>query len=240
MKFLSLAVSLLFLTGPAFAVTTWVTPSGAANSNVNFPGGTNYTNNLGIVFKTGSAGPFSMDWLTLGLNTSTVSTGGTVSLNVALRNATDSTPYLGVAGTTEYALDTVSFTIPGTTSTSFDLELDSSDLLNVSAYELQADTAYALLFYAPTKSIGFQRRTGLAEGTTNDYYTTTEGFAVLDTFRNNIANYKNTLISFPTLAISFGETSAVPEPGQSVALTAFLASSLLLRARRRPLAGRSH
>ena len=155
-------------------------------------------------------------------------------------NATNSTAYSGVAGTTEYALDTVSFTIPGTTATSFDLELDSSDLLNVSAYELQADTAYALLFYAPSHNIGFQRRTGYAEGTTNDYYTTTEGFAVLDTFRNNSANYKNTLTSFPSLAISFGETSAVPEPGQSVALTAFLASSLLLRARRRPLAGRSH
>ena len=134
----------MFLTGPAFAVTTWVTPSGAANSNANFPAvnGT-YNQNFGIVFKTGSAGPFSMDWLTLGLNSSSVSGGGTVSLKVALRNATSSTAYSGVAGTTEYALDTVSFTIPGTTSTSFDLELDFADFPNVSAYAMQADTAYA-------------------------------------------------------------------------------------------------
>lgn len=240
MNHLSLAASFLFLTGPAFAVTTWVTPSGAANSNVNFPGGSTYSNNFGIVFKTGSAGPFSMDWLTLGLNSSSVAGGPTVSLKVALRNATSSTAYLGVAGTTEYALDTVSFTLPGTTATNFNLELDFADLLNVSAYELQADTAYALLFYAPSHSIGFQRRTGHANGTTNNYYTTTEGFAVLDTFRNNSANYQNNTTSFPSLAISFGGTSAVPEPGQSVALTAFLASSLLLRARRRPLPGRSH
>lgn len=221
------------MSSSAFAVTAWVTPTDAPNSNANWPAvnGT-YSQNFGIAFKTGLSGPFGIDWITLNLNTSNV-TAGSSSLKIALRNTTDSTAYSAVAGTTEYAMDIVNFTMPTTTATMFDLELDFSDLPNISSYSMQSDTSYALILYAPGNNIGMGRITGYLNGTTNDQYTTSDGFAVLDTFRNNSPNYQNSASSFPSLGISFGETSAVPEPGQLGGLAAFLAGSLFLRTRRR-------
>lgn len=232
-KFLTL-MSACSVSGSAFAVTTWVTPSSTPNSNANWPAvnGT-YSQNFGIAFKTGSSGSFGIDWITLNLNTSNV-TAGSSSLKIALRNTTNSTAYSAVAGTTEYAMDIVNFTMPTTTATMFDLELDFSDLPNISSYSMQSDTSYALILYAPSNNIGMGRITGYANGTTNTHYTTSDGFAVLDTFRGNSPNYSNNPSSFPALGISFGETSAVPEPGQMGGVAAFLAGSLFLRTRRRP------
>ncbi|MBU6222993.1 MAG: PEP-CTERM sorting domain-containing protein, partial [Planctomycetes bacterium] len=66
------------------------------------------------------------------------------------------------------------------------------------------------------------RTTGYANGTTNNFYTVSDGFVALDTFRNNTANYFNTTNSYPTLGIAFG-TTAVPEPSTSIMALAGLA-----------------
>lgn len=157
------------------ATVTWVSQSHPSNSNVTVPTSGTCNSNLGIAFKTGSSGTFSMDWLQLGLNSS-VSAVTSATLKVELRNTTNSTAYSGVAGTTAFATDTVTFTVPGTSNTNFNVSLTAADAPNLMAYTLEPDTAYALIIYAPSANIGLQRRTGFANGTTNDNYTVSEGF----------------------------------------------------------------
>lgn len=197
------------------ALGAFIAPANAPNSNVNWPGGSSFSNNFGIAFTTGSSGPFDIDWIDLGLNTSTA-TSGSASLTIALRSTTNSTAYSAVAGTTEFAKDVVTFSMPTTTSTAFTLNLGSAQLPNISAYSLASNASYALILYAPTSNIGMGRTTGFAQGTTNNFYTVTNGFTMLDTFRNNSANLNNNASSYPTLAISFGANPtpppAVPEP----------------------------
>lgn len=193
--------------------------SGPLASNANWPAlnGT-YTQNFGVAFTTGSAGGFKISWIDLDLNTSSV-TSGSVTLTVALHNATNSTAYSAVAGSTAYATDTVTISMPTTASTQFAANL-TTQLVNISQYAMSANTSYALVLYAPSVNIGMMRETGLANGTTNNSYTTSNGFTALDTFRNNTANYTNSTGSYPALGISFGTTvSAVPGSG-AIALTA--------------------
>ena len=211
---------------------TYVKPANAPNSNANWPAvnGT-YTQNFGIAFTTGSSGPFDIDWVNLELNTSNV-TSGSASLTVALRNTTNSTAYSAVAGTTEYAKDTVTFSMPTTTATMFNVNLTSAQLPNNSAFSLASNTSYALILYAPSANIGMGRTGGFASGTTNTQYTVTNGFTMLDTFRNNSFNYFINSASFPTIGISFGATTAdpsvVPEPS-TLGLGALVAAGGLLR-----------
>ena len=154
-----------------------------------------------------------------------------------MRNTTNTTAYSAVAGSTEYAVDTVAFTKPTATSTNFSLDLTSADLTNISTFSLQSNTAYALILYAPTVNIGFQRTTGFANGTTNANYTVTDGFTMLDTFKNNTANYVVFPRSFPTLDISFGATAApVPEidpSGLASTMSLVIGSVAMLEQRRR-------
>lgn len=213
------------------ALITWFAPTDVVNSNANFPGGTNYTNNFGVAFKTGANISYSLDWVKLNLNSSNVA-GGNATVKLALRDTTNATAYSAVAGTTEYAVDTISFTVPPTTSTPFDLNLDASLIPNVASYVMSGNTAYSLILYSPTVNIGLGRRTGYANGTTNNFYTVSEGFTALDTFRNNIPNYSNSASSFPTLGISFGRTESVPEPS-SLALAVGGIVGWRLMARRR-------
>ena len=235
MKTTFIATIASLIAGQALAVTTWITPSDPSNSNANWPGGTAYTNNFGIAFKTGPTGTFSMDWLTIRLSTSTV-TAGTSSFKVALRNTDNTTAYSAVAGTTEYAIDTITFSMPITTSTNFNLELDALEFPNISGHAMAANTTYALIVNAPLNNIGMGRTTGYSNGTTNNFYTVTEGFTMLDTFRNN-ANYFNNASSYPSLAFSFGEeVSAIPEPGSLVSLSVMLSSAAFLRTRRKATA----
>lgn len=225
-----LLAALLAVTGQASAsVVTWFGPSGASNSNANWPSGTAYTNNFGVVFETGPSGGYTMDWATIGLSSSSQS-GGTASFTLALRNATNATAYSAVAGATSFAEDVVSFALPATTSTSFTLSLTAADIPNISSYAMEADTAYSLILYAPSRAIGLQRTTGYANGTTNTFYTVDSGFSALNTLRNNAANYANSGSSYPTLAISFGENT-VPEP-TSIFLTAFAGGAMLIRRKR--------
>jgi len=213
---------------------TYVTPSGVMDSNANWPGGTNFSNNFGYAFITGSSGPFNIGWVDLELNTST-QTVGAGSFKIALHDTTNTTAYSAVATSTAHATDVVNFTMPTTTSTSFTLNLTAAQLPNLSAFAMQSSTAYALILYAPTVSIGMRRDTGYASGTTNNFYTVTNGFTMLDTFRNNLPNYANSGSSNPTLGISFGATtgaSAVPEPG-AMLMSGLIGLGLVYRLRRR-------
>ena len=235
----ALLIASSWLEGVATGETiTYITPTNAGNSNANWPAtasGT-YTQNFGIAFTTGNSGPFDIDWIHLGLNTSTI-TANSATLTIALRNTTNTTAYSAVAGTTEYAKDTVTFSKPTTTSTPFSLDLTSAELTNISAYSLQANTAYALILYAPSLNIGMQRTTGFASGTTNGQYTVTNGFTMLTTFRNN-SNYSNSGTSFPTLDISFGATVTAPVPeidpsGLASTMSLVIGSVAMLERRRR-------
>jgi len=216
---------------------TYIKPTNASNSPTTITVNGTYIQNLGIAFTTGASGPFAIDWVHLGLNTST-STASSASLTIALRNTTNTTAYSAVAGTTAHAVDTVTFTKPTALSTNFSLDLTSADLTNISTFSLQSNTAYALILYAPTVNIGFQRTTGFANGTTNANYTVTNGFTMLDTFRNNTANYSNNPNSFPTLDISFGATVTAPVPeidpsGLASTMSLVIGSVAMLEQRRR-------
>jgi hypothetical protein len=183
-------------------------PGQAANGSSSIGTVTAYTTNLGVAFLTGGSGPFNMDWVTLGL-TSAITGAGTFKL--AIHDSTSTTPYVGVAGTTAYATDTVSFTRPATAGTAFSLTLRAADIPNVSGYSMLANTAYTLFVYNTSGSLALNRTQDLANGTTNAFYTVSNGFVALDTFRNNTANYTNAANSFPGFHIAFGQT-VVPEP----------------------------
>ena len=198
---------------------TWFAPTQQGNSNANFPTGTLYSNNFGVAFKTGPGSSYSLDWVKLGLSSSGVSGGPGATVKLALHNTTNAIAYSAVAGSSELAVDTLSFTLPTTTATSFDLNLDASQIPNVSNYVMSGNTAYSLSLYNPSVNLGMMRQTGYANGTTNAAYTVGDGFTALDTFRNNTANYSNSTTSFPTLDIYFGKTQSVPEP-PSLALVA--------------------
>ena len=198
----------------------WFEHTGSLNSNSTWLALSNgtYTQNFGVAFTTGSAGGFKISWIDLDLNTSGV-TSGSVTLTVALHNATNSTAYSAVAGSTAYATDTVTISMPTTAATQFAANL-TTQLVNISQYAMSANTSYALVLYAPSVNIGMMRQTSLANGTTNNAYTTSNGFTALDTFRGNTANYTNSTSSYPALGIAFGTTvSAVPGSG-AIALTA--------------------
>lgn len=206
------------------ANVTWFGPSQASNSNASLVSGTAYTSNYGVAFTTGTSGTYSMGWLNIGLNTSSVTTG-TGSLQVSLRNTTNSTAYSAVSGTTLYAADTIPFTMPTSVATNFSLNLSPADFPNISSYVMSGTTPYSLIINSVTPVspiIGIQRTTGYANGTTNNFYTVSDGFVALDTFRNNSANYTNTTNSYPTLSIAFG-TTAVPEPATCATALAGLA-----------------
>ncbi len=210
-----LVASLLFAPVTRAADVTWFAPSVVHNSNASMTVGGTYTSNFGVAFTTGSSGPYTMGWVEIDLSTSSV-TAGAGSITLALRDTTNTTAYSAVAGTTEYAVDTVAFTMPTTTSTMFKLRLTSANLPNITAYAMSAGAAYSLIAYGPTVSIGMGRTTGYLSGTTNNNYTVSNGFTALDTFRNNSANYTNNTNSFPTLSFSFGTTVTNTAPVASI------------------------
>jgi len=190
--------------------------------------------NFGYAFITGASGPYDIDWVKLGLNTSNVTTGSG-SVRVALHGTTNTTAYSAVASATAYATDVVTFTMPTTTSTAFELSLGTLDIPNIAGYSLQSNSAYSLILYAPNVNIGVQRTTGISNGATNSSYTVSNGFTMLDTFRNNSANYSTSGTSFPTIGLSFGmtpaATSAAPSPLPILGVLAGFKASRKLRKR---------
>jgi len=192
-------------------LVTWFGPSQASNSNASWTTGATSAQNYGVAFITGTAGPYSMGWLTIGLSTSSTGTTGSGSLNVELRDTTNLTPYSAVSGTTLYASDVITFSSPTTSNTYFTVNLLPANFANISGFAMSGTTGYSLRLWGPSSNYTIQRTTGYANGTTNDFYTVNDGFVALDTFRNDIANYTNNTNSYPTLSIAFG-TTAVPEP----------------------------
>lgn len=233
----ALAVLVAFsVSRPVSAGTvTYITPTNAYNSSATWQTTVNgtYTENFGIAFTTGGSGPFDIDWINLDLNSSgQTATSG--SLTVALRNTNNSTAYSAVAGATEYAKDTINFSMPGAMATYFSLNLTAAQLPNITSFALQSNTSYALILYAPSVNIAMGRTTGFAQDTTNAQYTVTNGFTMLNTFRSNF-KYSNNPTSFPTLAISFGATTssaAVPEPSMLGFAAVVVGGGLLRRFRR--------
>lgn len=199
------------------------------NSSSTIPTGTTYTSNLGYAFKTGSSGTFDIDWVNLELINST--TFGPGTFTIAIHGATNDTPYSPVASSTAYATDTVSFPLPGTANTSWVLQLTTTDIPNITSYSLLPNTAYSLIVNSASSGLALRRATGIANGTTNDAYAVTNGFTMLDTFRNNTPNYTNAANSYPAFAISFGTTLAIPEPS-ALALFSIFAGGSILRRRR--------
>lgn len=219
---------------PAEAATvTWFGPSASSNSNASWTAGGTSAQHFGVAFKTGSAASsYSMGWLRIGLSTAGSATSGSGSLKVSLRSTDNTTAYSAIAGTTVHAEDTITFTSPTTAATNFFIDLVPDNFTNISAFDMSADTGYALVLWGPSAGFGIQRTTGYANGTTNDFYTVNDGFVALDTFRNGTANWANiTGVSYPTLSIAFGG-SAVPEPA-TFALFGFSVAGLALRTRRR-------
>lgn len=230
---LSVAIGMLLAGSVAHAApVTWFGPSQASNSNATWTGSTD-AQNYGVAFISGSSGPFSMGWMTIGLNTSSGATSGSGSLTVELRNATSTTPYSAVSGTTIYASDRITFTSPTTVNANFFVNLSPADFPNISSFAMTASTGYALRLWGPSAGYGIQRTTGYLNGTTNNFYTVNDGFVALDTFRNNTANYTNNTNSYPTLSIAFG-TTAVPEPSAvALALVGMAGGAVLWRRARR-------
>ena len=174
-----------------------------------------------------------MDWLRLSL---TSGNSGAASFSVQLRNTDSETPYAGVAGTTLHVSDTINFSIPTPTNTAFDVTFTAADAPNLMGFTMQPNTAYALMINSASPSFALRRTSGYADGTTNGKYTVTNGFSVLDTFRNNTPNYSNATGSYPTFHMAFGANapSAVPEPaGAGAALLLGSAGMALVRRRKR-------
>lgn len=231
---LTLALGIFSIQKPVSGGTvTYVMPTEVSNSNANFPSASasaTYNQNFGYAFQTGS-GTYDIDWINVGLNTSSVTTGSG-SVKIALHGTNNSTAYSAVASSTAYATDTVNFTMPNTSATSFLLSLTAAQLPNISSFTMQANTSYALILYAPSVNIGMQRKTGLANGTTNGFYTVSSGFTMLDTFRNNSANYSNNASSFPTIDLAFG-SNAVPEPASGVMAIIFFGGAAVRQWRKK-------
>jgi hypothetical protein len=220
---------------PAFGATVaYVSlPIGITNGSSSIQPGTTYTTNLGYAFKTGPSGTFDIDWIKLELTSSAVSGSGSFKISI---NGTDNdTAYLAVANGTEHAADTVNFTTPATSNTPFTLMLAAADLPNISNKPLLANTAYSLFVNSASGSgIALRRVQNLANGTTNDQYDVTNGFTMLDTFRNNSPNYANSQgppVSHAVFGISFGTTAAIPEPSALALFSIFVGGGLLRRHR---------
>jgi hypothetical protein len=217
---------------PQQQLVTWFGPAAAPNSSASWTGSTT-AQHYGVAFVSGPAGGYNMDWMTIGLSTSSGATSGSGTLVVELRDATNLTPYSSLSGDTLYASDTVAFTSPTTTNTFFTITLGADDFPNISAYSMAADTGYALRLWGPSSAYAILRTTGYADGTTNDNYDVGAGFVALDTFRNGVPNYTNSPSSYPTLAIAFGSV-AVPEASTAgLALSAALGAVVWRLVRRR-------
>ena len=227
------AFSFLPMAGASSAVAALVVPY-VQLTNVN-SSTTFGANSFGYVFKTGLSGPYPIDWVELDLYTSSYTGGGPVSLTLSLKDANGLTPYSARAGTTTYASDTFSFNTPTTINTFFKLSLTSAQLPNITAYDLAANTGYALVLSNISVSLAMARKTtGGVANSANSLYTVGEGFTVLNTLRNN--NTAQAIQPGDTAyAISFGATSnpVVPEPGTWAAAALLLGAAGYVRWRNR-------
>jgi hypothetical protein len=141
---------LMFGSAAQAAQVTWSGPSQAANSNATWTAGATTAQNYGVAFISGTASSYSMQWLSIGLNTSSTGTSGSGSLVVELRDTTDLTPYSAVSGTTLYASDTITFSGPTTAATNFAVNLSAANFPNISSYAMTGTTGYSLRLWGPS------------------------------------------------------------------------------------------
>lgn len=220
----------MLLAGPAKALTL-IAPLDAPNGSSSIQSGTTYTTNLGYAFITGLSGPFDISGINLSLTSGAASGSG--SFKISLNGTDNRDPYSAVASSTVYAADTINFTTPSTANTSFDLILTAADLPNITAYQLLSNTPYSLFVNSQSGSAIALRRTHGLSSNTNDRYVVSNGFTMLDTFRNNTPNYQNVANSFVTFQMSLLGSSGPPTPGVPGplpilgALAGFRASRLL-------------
>jgi hypothetical protein len=218
---------------------TFVTLKNAPNGSSSIQSGTDYTTtNLGYAFKTGSSGSFDIDWVTMNL-TSGAAAGSTVSFKISIHGTDNETAYLALPNSTVHATDTVTFTTLAAANQPFDKTFTSADSPNITSFPLLSNTAYSLFVNGSVGSIALRRTQGLTANTANDAYTVTNGFVMLDTFRNNSPQYKTSTTDPNTevaLAMSFGGTasapSAVPEPATLAISTLVVGGTLVRRYRR--------
>lgn len=253
MMFAKCANAMLVLLGLGLCATTasgtpvaYVAGPTGTNGSSSISAGTTYTTNLGYAFKTGGSGPFDIDWIKLELTSG--ATSGSGSFKIWINGTDNDTPLSAVASSTGYAADTVSFTTPGTANTPFVLELSAANIPNISAYSLLSNTAYSIFVNSASGSaIALRRQQGLASGNDAiDAYDVTNGFTVLDTFRNNTPNYANSQgppVSYAAFAISFGTTQSTPvpeiDPNGVGSVLALVSGALGLLERRRLTAKRA-
>jgi hypothetical protein len=121
---------------------TFVTPKNAPNGSSSIQPGTTYTTNLGYAFKTGSSGPFDIDWVSM--NLTSASNGVAVSFKISIHGTDNEIPYSAVASSTAYASDTVTVTTPGTSNTPFDVTFTSAEIPNIANLSLLSNTSYSL------------------------------------------------------------------------------------------------
>lgn len=227
----------LLLAGEAKAISTvYIAPLDAANGSSSIPTGSAYTSNLGYAFISGSSWTFAIDGIILELTSG--ATAASVSFKIAIHGTDNTTPYSAVANSTAHASDTLSLTTPGTANTPFDLNLTAADLPNITAYQRLSNTAYSLIVNSASIPLALRRTQGYADQTTNTKYTVSNGFTMLDTFRNNSSNYFNAANSYPTFHISLlgisspgPATANVPGPMPILGALAGFRASRLLRKR---------
>lgn len=197
-----LTLALTALTAQA-ADYQWFGPTDAGIGASSLLTSSSYTSNLGVAFTTGPSGPHQIQWGKIVFSSGSSPTSPT-TVKLALRDTTNSTAYSAAAGSTEYAVDTLSIDVPVTTNTVFTVDLSPSNIPNIAAYAMSANTSYALILYeSSSSSLALRRTTGYAENTTNDHYTVNDGFTALNTIRNN-ATFSNTTGSYVTFQLFFG------------------------------------
>jgi hypothetical protein len=187
-------------------VTIWVDLSGVKNSSAAFNSlNTTYTTNFGLCFKTGNTLTPSdtIKYVNLKLFSSVFGQPDG-SLTVELRNTTNDTPLSAAAGSTTYASDVISFTLPSTQNTTFDVSLNETQIPNIANYKLQPNTAYALILYNANRNFALHRINNLTSDTVNSAYTVTNGFTMLNTIRNNTTHIPTQPNVYAALFITFG------------------------------------
>jgi hypothetical protein len=215
---------------------TFVTLKNAPDGSASIQSGMDYTTtSLGYAFKTGSSGPFDIDWVTMNLTSGAAAASAT--FKISIHGTNNQTAYLAIPNSTVYASDTVTVTTPGTTNTPFDVTFTSAEIPSIANLSLLSNTSYSLFVNSQSGAgIALRRKQGVPVNTTNDEYTVTNGFVMLDTFRNNTPNYTNSPGSYPAFAMSFGGTasapSAVPEPATLAISTLVVGGTLVRRYRR--------
>ena len=80
------------------APVAYVAGPAATNGSSSIQSGTTYTTNLGYAFKTGSSGPFSIDWVKLELTSG--ATSGTGSIKISINGTDNEVAYSAVASST--------------------------------------------------------------------------------------------------------------------------------------------